>query len=452
MQLREYQNIIIQKAREQIRLGCKNFLIHSPVGSGKTALTSYILSKSALNGKQCWFVVHRRELIKQSSDTLTKFGVVPSIVGSGFDYHESKVQIIGVQSLKTRVHKLKKPDIIVWDECHHNGAKTWERIFNDNKQAIHIGLSASPERLDGKGLRKYFSEIISGPSVEWLIKNGFLADFKYLAPHKPDLSKVHKRGGDYVSEELETIMNSITGDIVDHYKKYANGKRAIMFCVNRKHSASMAKAFLDAGIPAAHVDGTFSNAERDAAIFRFKSGQVPILSNVDLFGEGFDVPAVEAVILCRPTASLALHTQQVGRALRPHPDKSHAVILDHAGNVFKHGLPTTPHSWNLDGKEERIKRDTQCEEKVTLCKVCFAAMEPGYDSCPYCGSVIEKQDRTPKISKGELQEIKKIEIIKAQSERKSARTFEDLVALGRKRGYKNPTAWAGYVMAGRNKR
>jgi superfamily II DNA or RNA helicase len=452
MQLREYQNLIISSVREKLRTGCRSVLIHSPVGSGKTALTAYILSRSAQNGKQCWFMVHRRELIKQSLDTLTKFGTTPSVVSSGFEYHENKIQIVGVQSLKGRKQSLYTPDIIVWDECHHLGAKTWEAIYSQNPQAIHIGLSASPERLDGKGLRKYFSEIVHGPSVEWLINSGFLAKFKYLAPHRPDLTGVHKRGGDYASEDVQEIMSKVTGDVVQHYTAHAKGKRAIMFCVNIKHSIQMVDAFKAAGLPAEHVDGGVSSADRDAAISRFRNGETLVLSNVDLFGEGFDVPAAEAVILCRPTQSLALHTQQVGRSLRPHQDKEQAVILDHAGNAYRHGLPDTPHSWNLDGKQERLRRDKEYEENVTVCKICFSAMEPGRSICPYCKSPLEKKDRTPKMSPGELRELKKIEIAKQSMERKQARTREDLVRLGMERGYQYPGRWADHIIAGREKR
>ena len=188
------------------------------------------------------------------------------------------------------------------------------------------------------------------------MRAGGLARYRAFAPAiTVDLRGVRTRGGDFAAEAVAAAMDQplITGDIVAHYQRLATGKQAIIFAVTVRHSEHLATAFKAAGIAAAHVDGTTPKNERRQAVAAFAAGRLRVLSNVELFGEGFDVPGVEAVVLARPTQSLALHLQQVGRALRPAPGKEHALILDHAGNLARHGLPDAPRVWSLDAQPRR---------------------------------------------------------------------------------------------------
>ena len=315
-----------------------------------------MLGTAAERGMPSWFIVHRRELINQSSRAFTGEGIKHGIISANYEVNRTAlVQIASIQTLSRRYHKYRVPSLIVWDECHHIAANSWSKIFSLYPNSVHIGLTATPERLDGTGLDKWFRVMVKGPSVAWLIENKYLSNYKLYAPSKVDLTNVRTRMGDYVGSELTAVVDkpSITGDAIKHYKKLADGKRAVVFCASIEHSKHVVKQFLDAGIPAAHVDGETDINERDAAIRRFRDGTIKILSNVELFGEGFDVPCIEAAILLRPTQSLGLYLQQVGRSLRPNPGKDYAVILDHAGNCERHGLPDDEREWTLAGREKK---------------------------------------------------------------------------------------------------
>src|SRR5690606_6245781 len=211
-----------------------------------------------------------------------------------------------------RLSDLPPPSLIVFDECHHIGAASWESIFDAFPEAKVLGLTATPWRLDGQGLGRWFSHMVSGPTVTDLIENGSLSPYRLFAPAIPDLSDVKTAAGDYQRGALAKAMDkpAIVGDAIGHYKRLCPGKRAVVFAAGVENSKHIVAQFLAAGIPAEHVDGSMGDVERDGAVDRFRRGETLILSNADLFGEGFDVPAIEAAILLRPTKSLSLYLQQ----------------------------------------------------------------------------------------------------------------------------------------------
>lgn len=454
--LRDYQKKIIEETRELLRGGANNALLQSPTGSGKTALTARMMGTASSRGHRAWFIVHRRELIKQSIKTFDTVGLDHGVVAAGFQPDPRPlVQIGSVQTLARRANRLQPPRLIVWDECHHLAAKSWAAVYEAYPDAIHIGLSATPERLDGSGLDTYFQHLIKGPTVAELIAAGWLVPYRLYAPAAVDLSSVHTKLGDFVRGELAGAMDkpTITGDAIGHYKRYANGKRAVAFCVSIEHSRHVVASFNAAGIPAAHVDGETDPGERDATIQRFERGEILLLSNVDLFGEGFDLPAIECVILLRPTQSLTLFLQQCGRGLRTSPGKSECIILDHAGNSSRHGLPDDPHEWTLEGRKK--KKSTTGQIPVKQCLRCFATVHAAASNCRYCGYLFLVEPRGVEEVAGELVEvpIDPVEMrIQRQKEQKRASTLEDLISLGKARGYKNPTGWATHVYEARQKR
>lgn len=454
--LRPYQIELIDKARAAMQRGCKSMILTSPTGSGKTLLTAHMLKTAASRGVRSLFIVHRRELIKQSMRAFTDVGVDFGVIAAGF-YEQSApmVQIASVGSLARRLPRLKKPGLVVWDESHHLGAKSWASIRASLPGAYHIGLTATPCRTDGKGLGKYFEELIHGPSVEWLIENGFLSKYRLFAPPTQSLQSVRTRMGDFVKSELAAIVDkpTITGDTISHYKKHAAGKRAIVFAVSIEHSKHIVAQFQAAGVSAQHVDGETPSHDRDHALSEFKAGNTRILCNVDLFGEGLDVEAIEAVILLRPTHSLGLHLQQLGRGLRPFPGKDVTTILDHAGNTERHGLPDEHREWGLEGID-RTKRDAASQgPAIRSCPNCFAAARSAATVCAHCGHVFEIQAREVQEAEGELEEIDPEEIKRRRKrEQGQAQTLEDLIALGKARGYRNPVAWAGHLIAARQRK
>lgn len=450
MSLRPYQEDIIGAARHHMMAGRRTILLQAPTGSGKTMLTAHMLKTAAEKGMPSFFVVHRRELIKQSIRTFDSVGVPHGVVAAGFiDDPRHLVQICSVNTLARRWHKLKKPKLVIWDEAHHCAAAGWSTIHRALPDAFHIGLTATPERLDGTGLGKWFEVMVKGPSVSWLIERGFLAPYKLFAPTNLNMSGVHTRMGDFVKSELSDVMDrpSITGDAVREYKRLASGKRAVVFCVSVEHSKHVVSQFAAAGFNAEHVDGETPTDQRDASIRRFERGETQVLSNVDLFGEGFDLPSLEVSILLRPTQSLGLYLQQVGRSLRPSPGKDHALILDHAGNCARHGLPDEEREWTLEGRPRRERSDKTTNVSVKVCPKCFAAQFPGKPACLYCGTVFELKARTIDRVEGDLEEVDKDTLVrrKRDVERQSCSSLDQLIALGKARGYKRPGIWAKHI-------
>jgi len=446
---RAYQDDIILQARANIRDGINAQLIQSPTGSGKTVLVAKMLKTAASRNYRSWFNVHRRELVKQSVRTLTESaGIDVGIVAAGFPGNRHNlIQVCSIGTLKGRRKLLQNPSLIIWDEAHHLAASSWADIFDAYPNAAHIGLTATPERLDGTGLGKYFKRMILGPSVAWLIEQGYLSPYRMFAPATPDLTGVHMIGGDYNKKELSAAMNAstVTGDVISHYQKHADGKRMVLFAWSIEASMMLAQRFNAAGIAAAHVDGDTDNTTRDSIIEDFKAGRIKVMSNVDLFGEGFDVPAIEAVALCRPTQSLAVYLQQVGRALRPSPGKEYAIILDHAGNCRRFGMPDDDREWTLEGRKRGKARDDAAP--IRQCVRCYAVMSASVDTCKYCGYKFIAAPREIEQVDGDLQEIeiKRIAREERLREQGAATTLDDLIKVGAMRGYKNPEKWANAV-------
>jgi DNA repair protein RadD len=447
--LRDYQTDMIDRARVALRRH-RAVLIQSPTGSGKTALSAHMMGTASSKGIRSWFVCHRRELVEQTARTFDDVGIEYGFVAAGQPFNpHMPVLICAVDTLKNRLGKVPLPGLVVWDEAHHIAAAGWQKI-RTGVDAHHVGLSATPERLDGKPLAGLFDALVPGPQVSWLIEQGYLSRYKAFAPSRPDVSGVRKVAGDYVKGQLEDIMDgrSIMGDAIRNYRKHADGKRAIAFCVSVKHAEHTAEQFRAAGILAVSLDGQTDPFERKRAIAAFRAGEIKVLVNVDLFGEGFDVPAAEAAIMLRPTASLGLHLQQCGRVLRPAPGKAHAVILDHAGNLAKHGLPDEDRVWTLDGVTK--KKSTAGEETMRQCPTCYAAHAPA-PRCPECGHVYAvEQERVVEQVDGDLAEVDH-QMVKFQKlrEQDECKTLGALIELGKRRGYRHAEKWAAHLWTAR---
>lgn len=455
-QLRQYQLDIIERTRALMKGGCRSILIQSPTGSGKTLLTAHMLGNAAAKNARSWFIVHRRELVKQSSIAFFDQGIRHGICAAGFpEEKDPLVQVASIQTLANRYKTMPPPKLIVWDECHHVAAGSWGKIFHSFPNAFHIGLTATPSRLDGKGLSKWFRAMVEGPPVKELTAQGFLSPYRIFAPPGISVDDVGTRYGDFVQSQLSEIVDkpSITGDAVTHYKKLAHGKRAVVFCVSIRHSEHVAAQFNESGIPALHVDGETSHEDRDRAVRLFAEGRIKVLTNVDLFGEGFDLPAIECAILLRPTQSLALYLQQVGRSLRPSPGKTEALILDHAGNCTRHGFPDDSRAWTLEGREFSKKKN-EAVLSIKICDKCFAAQIPGTSACRFCGSPFKVQPRKVEEVEGELEELTPEKLAKLERRRSQGRcrSYEDLVVEGYRREMKNPEGWARHVMEARIKK
>lgn len=390
MTLRPYQAAVIESARRALTTK-GSVVIQMPTGAGKTKVASAMLADA---DGTAWFICHRVEILRQAAKAFAEAGIEFGIVSPAIDPETRKpypfephkrVQIVSIGALKRRIADLPLPTTVFWDECHHVPAKSWAAIREALVDAKHIGLTATPERLDGKGLSEWFEELVVGPTIETLVKGKFLSPFRYFAPSEPDLTAAKLQAGDYHKKDADAVMNTpvLIGDAVAEYRRVADGKRAIAFCTSREASKALADRFNAEGIPACHVDGKTDDDERRAAIESLAAGDIKVLSNVEVFTEGVDVPGIEAAILMRPTKSPTLLLQMIGRALRPVVGKM-AIIMDHAGLHREHGLPGGDWHWSIDGGAAKARRIAG-QRGPRVCPKCKEARAEREPVCATCG-------------------------------------------------------------------
>ncbi len=456
MKLRPYQTDLIDKTRALMTEGERSVLIVAPTGAGKTCTVAHMLKSATSKGKKAWFTVHRRELLHQASETFKTVGVDHGIISPDHEFDPSKkIQIASIQSVSRRLKTLKKPDIIIWDEVAHIPSASWAKIYEEMKDIFHVGVTACPWRLSGEGLRKWFPKMVLGPPIHELMEQGFLSRYKIYAPKSGiDTEGLHTRMGDFVTGELENVVDrpTITGNTIQQYNKYLENKRAIIFCASIKHSKHVVEAFESNGIPSAHVDGDTPRQERDLSIKKFKDDKLKIISSVEIFSEGFDCPGAEGVIFLRPTQSLSLYLQQAGRGLRPFPGKEIAIMIDQAGNCLRHGLPDDVREWTLEDRERNV-RPSNNGAPVRICERCLAAQPANSHECRYCGFIFPIKSRKVEEVDGELQEMQKDQMRREiKREQGMANSFQDLIILGKRRGYKNPWGWAHCVFNARQRK
>jgi superfamily II DNA or RNA helicase len=454
--LRPYQQAAVDGVRDSFRAGRRRPLLVAPTGSGKTVIFSFVTASAAAKGNRTLVLVHRAELLEQCHRSLESMDVPHGLIASGLTPDRSQLtQIASVQTLVRRFDRVVAPDLIVIDEAHHATAGAWASVLAQYPNARVLGVTATPQRLDGKGLGQVFDDLIRGPEVTKLIDEGYLCKPVYYAPKTVDLTGVHMVAGDYNRAEVAERMDrpTITGDAVIHYRKYAEGQPCIVFCTGIKHAEHVAQAFNASGYRFKVIDGTLAKEERARRVIDLSSGALQGLVSVDIVSEGFDLPCVSTAILLRPTASLSLHLQQIGRVLRPSPGKQRAVILDHVGNCRRHGLAEEVRDWSLDGIRKRGKRGPQDDVADTRqCPECFAVHTPS-PQCPQCLHVYEIKDRIPDVVDGELEELKAREAIRGRKrEQGTAQTLEDLIRVGKARGMKNPYGWANNVFKARQRK
>lgn len=412
-----------------------------------------IARRTTENNNHVMFLIHRREVLDQAVKTFKNQAVNPDLLTAGM-----------VQTLTRRVNKLPVPDVILVDEAHHALAKSYQNILNKFPKAIILLFTATPHRTGRMQLDQIADDIIVGQSIHELTEKGFLAPFKYFQPPSDFDEKSLKRGstGDYTAESMQEAMSTkIFGHIVKQYKRIASGKQAVVYTYSVDSAIKIATEFNSAGISAIEVDGTTSKEKRDRAVQEFKSKQLQILVNVNLFTEGVDLPNVDCVIMARPTASLALYLQFSMRCLNPRPGKT-AIIIDHANNFKKFGYPDDDRDWKLAIKSGKQKSKTLLKDpglSIVTCDYCFAVVKAADvkdGKCPICGKPIKVHKAKPvsdvdliEATRARQERIKKIiqdrvmtnVVDKSVSELKS---MSELVAYGKLHGYK--PGWA-YFMA-----
>lgn len=416
MQLRPYQHQLDRDIEQAWDDGARNVLAVEPTGAGKTVNMAHMLKRYSETPSIA--VAHRKELVGQISLALGREGVPHKIIGPdplirfviqrqrqklGRDYYSPHAQcaVASVATLTTKrtLAQLKGwfPQVRLWiqDEAHHIvRGNQWGKAVDLFPNARGLGFTATPCRADGKGLGSHadgvMDALVEGPTMRWLIDHGFLCDYEIAAPLSDmtmDPSTVGA-SGDYSRQQLRKAAqrSHIVGDVVANWLRLAPGKQTLLFAPDLETAAEIHASFIAAGVKAEVLDGATSDLIRAAVGDKFERKEFQVLINVDLFGEGYDVPAVECVVMARPTESYGLYCQQFGRALRILEGKFCALIIDHVGNVQRHGLPDRARIWSLDAKEKR-PRMVNPDEDVPLryCPGCTQPYERFLVYCPHCG-------------------------------------------------------------------
>lgn len=353
-----------------------------PTGAGKTSVAAEIIRRATQRGRRSVFLVHRRELVDQAVERLAQFGIRAGRILAG--HPEARALPVQVASIPTLLRRTHWPaDLVIVDECAHAVSESWKRCLDRYTGATVIGLTATPIRLDGRGLGDLFGCIVEPVTTRELIDQGYLVEPRVFAP-PVDLSGVKIQAGDYALPQIAERMTKLTGSITETWKKHAEGQSTVAFAVNVEHSNAIVDAFRAIGVRAEHVDYKTAPSERARILRDLRFGRLNLVSQVQLLSEGWDMPALQCAILARPTKSLALFRQMVGRVMRP---PGPVLVLDHAGNHHEHGLVTDPIAWSLDTPE----RKARAVGSVRTCAVCFAIIPPLAEVCPACGAAIEKR-------------------------------------------------------------
>lgn len=415
-------------------------LLQSPAGSGKSVMIAEIARLAVAKGGQVMFTVHRKELVNQIKQSFRENEV-----------DLTRCTILTVGKIAHRLNILPKPTLIITDETHHSLVKTYQTIYDYYQGVPRLGFTATPWRLNGKGLHDVYDAMILGPSIDWLIENHYLAPYKYYSVKLVDDAKLKKSStGDYTSKSMdEAVGRTIFGDVVKTYQEKTPGQQAIVYAHSVEFSKAIAQAFQAAGIEAAHADAKTPSAERERIMSGFKSGSLKVLCNVDLISEGFNVPDCSVVIMLRPTESLVLFIQQSMRSMRYRPDKV-ATIIDHVGNYLRFGLPDDEHQWTLADRKKRKKQGASDAPPIRTCEFCFAVIPAAAVICPVCGRKMEKSS-----SEMETDNTVELERIHGSLDMKTdynalrygrmkpaeAQNMEDLRGIAKSRGYKPGWIW-----------
>lgn len=469
MKLRPHQD----KGAALIRIGFRDYtrvLFVGPTAFGKTNLFSYIAMMAAMKGNRIVIIAHRQELIHQISETLTKWGVDHGIINPQFTPAYFKpVQVASVQTLMSRFEKIPERfrgfNLVIQDECHHLVAtNTFGKVYEKLGSPRLLGVTATPERADGKGLGEaaggVFQTMVEVIGVRELIDEGYLSDYRvYAPPSMIDLSGVKTKMGDYDKQAIAEQVDKpqVVGDAVAHYARICPGVPAIAFGVSIDHCEHIATAFRAAGFNFQVIDGTMSAEERKRLI-KGLGNEIQGLVSADLISEGTDIPGVTAAIFLRPTKSLGLYIQQAGRALRTvfadgydlstregrlaaiaNGPKPMAYIIDHVGNTLRHGFVDMEREWSLEGRvKKKGKKKNDDEPKIDLiqCPKCFRVMEP-VPVCGGCGHVFPPKQGGRNLEQvdGELQEItpemraamQEKERLAQRSKQTAAKSVEDMM-------------------------
>lgn len=427
----------------------------APTGYGKSFIIAYLTAAALGAGHTVHVHAHKQIILDQIGDDFKALGIPFGCVYGGQPIDPSQpVQLCTPFSIKNKLDYFEKPTFVLEDECHRVAAKSWSyvRDWYNADEIYGIGVTATPARLDGKPLKDRYDYMVAGPSMSELIGDGTLVKpWVYAPPVDADWSALKRGSHDYTETSLEAVLNNkkITGQAVEHYQRLADGTSAVVFCVSIKHARDVAEGFEAAGIPAANLDSTMGRFERKSIVDQFRKGAIKVLTSCDLITEGFNLPAVETCIMLRKTKSLTLYLQAIGRALRSAPGKDRAIILDHVGNAFEHGMPADDRDWSLEGGHVK----TEAASPIKQCPDCYLWAPAPAKVCP-CGheyATGKGKPRTYEVdADGHLEliddEPKVSKLILQRQAIAECKTLDDFIEVGKRLGYRPGWANIQYSM------
>jgi len=409
VKLRQYQKDVLNELIRVERTGKRRIILQAATGSGKTVMAAALVKAFVDKGKKVLFLAHRRELIIQTSDKLTDFGVRHGVIMANHkkENNFAPVQVASVDTLRARAitkNTMEMPvaDLIIIDEAHRSLSNTYIKIINLYKKGLIVGLTATPVRSDGNGLGSIYTDMVKAPGIKELTRLGSLIEAIYYSPSIPGV----------------------------------------------KHSQNLCETFVDNGVLAAHLDGQTPTKERVQILKDFNSGKLTVICNCMVLTEGFDAPKAQVCVLARPTKSLGLYIQMVGRVLRPHPSKDKAIVIDHSGAVYTNGFATDDHNWVLtvgkSSENERVEPKDR-EASTIVCEGCFRTFS-GHNICPGCGKIHKGKSSYVDFIDAELglvnKKTKKVERKEEYGENFKKEFYQQLLGYGVVKNYND--SWANY--------
>lgn len=429
---RAYQQRAYEAIREQAKQGHTKIVAVGPTAMGKTILACMFINAALALGKSVVFIVHRQEIVKQMRKTLRKLGVRCGVMmsNSPLSDPDAPVQVCSIMTMvakkkchackghpeivhacpackgkgKIRSRVLPEAHLIIADEVHRGNSPSYKEFFAEYPKAHLLGLTATPTRLDGKSLGDLFTSMVIIAEMQELIDQGYLLPLLYYTPYRPDLSKVKIKGGEYDAHSLGEVTSGDVkriGRIVENWIAKGENQTTLFFGVSVEDSLSVAAEFNKAGITAAHVDANTPDLERKALFEKLDRGEIRVLCNVNIATEGVDIPSLGCVILGRPTKSVTVYLQSVGRGMRIFDGQRYCIVLDHAGCVYEHDLPNEPRLWSLHDQKKKKKGDAP----IVSCPNCGMIRPITQQSCPGCGHQKEVTSGLTEVD-GELVEYK----------------------------------------------
>lgn len=391
--------------------------MQAATGAGKTAMACMIAESAVEKGKRVLFLAHRRELVNQAANKLRSIGIRCGIIMAGempTDWYGVQVaskDTLLARSLRRKKMELPEADVVFEDECHRALSAGYGDIIKAYPKAIHIGLTATPCRGDGRGLGELYEGIVEACPMAKLIADGFLVPVRVFAPYVPDMKGVQTGAdGDWVGKQVSERMDrsAITGDILAHWCELANDRPTMVFAAGVNHSIHLRDQFAREGYRAAHLDAKTPKDDRDFIIQQYARGDIQVLCSCDVLTEGVDLPLCSCIVMARPTKSMVVFRQQIGRGMRPAEGKSDCLLLDHAGNTLRHGFPDEEIEWTLSTEKRANNRENQKKppRQPIICKKCFCAFYQ-QSTCPNCGHKAERGRNKVQTRDGNLVELKR---------------------------------------------